>query len=376
MSSVAIAPAHAPVRVATERERGNARRLSAALASRVYLPACMIAAVAILLIGIGWASDWGGKDFAGSVVSLRAIVAGPITLAIIGVFLVVERVRPAQRRPLVARGHRHDVLYTLLNATLVVPLVTGLALSFQHVARESVPWIVLPRMGPVPRWVAIAAIFVAMDGCNWFVHLANHRVRMLWRFHELHHSQEDMSVLTVFRTHPLVHVSYVLALIPGMVLVANGAVSATLLVVYGAMVAFAHSNTRLGFGPLERIFVSPNYHRIHHMVDGPQDVNLGFAFTIWDQLFRRAVFPTEATIRAETGLPGRPLVVEQAGPRPRHFSVFAAQLVAPFRPMDVRTDLPPVRSETRHDEPRPIGSRPVEGLRASSASDPIPERVR
>ena len=47
-----------------------------------------------------------------------------------------------------------------------------------------------------------------MDGCNWFVHLANHRVRMLWRFHELHHSQEDMSVLTVFRTHPLIHVSY------------------------------------------------------------------------------------------------------------------------------------------------------------------------
>ena len=61
----------------------------------------------------------------------------------------------------------------------------------------------------------IALIFVAMDACNWFAHLANHRVRMLWRFHELHHSQEDMSVLTVFRTHPLIHVSYLVALIPG-----------------------------------------------------------------------------------------------------------------------------------------------------------------
>ena len=67
----------------------------------------------------------------------------------------------------------------------------------------------------MPRWAAIAVIVVAMDACNWFVHLANHRVRMLWRFHELHHSQEDMSVLTVFRTHPLIHVSYLLALIPG-----------------------------------------------------------------------------------------------------------------------------------------------------------------
>ena len=84
-------------------------------------------------------------------------------------------------------------------------------------------------------------------------------------------------MLTVFRTHPLIHFSYLVALLPGVVLLANGAMSITVLVVYGAIVAFAHSNTRLGFGPLERIFVSPNFHRIHHKVDGPADVNMGFA---------------------------------------------------------------------------------------------------
>ena len=202
---------------------------------------------------------------------------GPLTLIFLGVFLVVERLRPAQRRPIFARGYRQDVLYTVLNATLVVPLVIALSLSFSEVARKSLPWIVLPKFGTVPRWGAIAVIFVAMDGLNWFAHLANHRVQMLWRFHELHHSQEDMSVLTVFRTHPLIHVSYLIALIPGIVLLANGALPTTLFVIYGGSVAFAHSNTNLGFGPLGRIFVSPNFHRIHHKLDGPQDVNLGFA---------------------------------------------------------------------------------------------------
>jgi len=173
---------------------------------------------------------------------------------------------------------------------------------------------------------------VAMDACNWLAHLANHRIHALWRFHELHHSQEDMSVLTVFRTHPLIHVSYLVALVPAIVLLASGTMPTVLLVVYGAIVAFAHSNTNLGFGPLDRILVSPNFHRIHHRLDGRQDVNLGFAFSIWDQLFHRAVFPTEATISAPTGLPGRPLIVEQAGSRPRHLAVFAAQLLAPFRP--------------------------------------------
>ena len=316
------------------RNDGRSHGPRPALSSRVYVPALSVAAIAGVLCVLGWSSDFGGARVSSAVANLRVTVIGPASLVIIGVILVVERVRPAQRRPLIARGHRQDFLFAILNATLVIPLVAVLSLAFSHAARTALPWIVLPRNAAVPGWAATAVIFVAMDWCNWFAHLANHRIRMLWRFHELHHSQEDMSVLTVFRTHPLIHVSYLIALVPAIVLLANGAMPTTLLVVYAAIVAFAHSNTNLGFGPLDRIFVSPNFHRIHHKVDGPQDVNLGFALTIWDQLFKRAVFATEETIRTDTGLPGRPLIVEQAGSRPHHFAVFAAQLVAPFRPMN------------------------------------------
>jgi sterol desaturase/sphingolipid hydroxylase (fatty acid hydroxylase superfamily) len=299
---------------------------------------------AAVLIGFGWATNWGGTSYAGSVSALRVIVLGPLTLAIIGPILILERVRPAQRRPLVARGHRQDVLYTLLNVALVAPLVTALTLSFAELFNRALPWLVLPHMGLVPRWVAVAVIFVAMDGCNWFVHLINHRVRTLWRFHELHHSQEDLNALSVFRTHPFLHVSYVLALLPGVILLHNGVVSAFLLVLYGGWVALAHSNTNLTFGPLGRVIVSPNYHRIHHRLDGAQDVNLGFVLTIWDQLFHRAVFPTPETVRIDTGIPGRPLAVEQEGPRPRHLAVLMAQLAGPFRPMREPVDLPTIRN--------------------------------
>jgi sterol desaturase/sphingolipid hydroxylase (fatty acid hydroxylase superfamily) len=356
LTVVAVRVGSASSAPAEDTGRGTNGRL--ALSSRVYLPACSIAVLAAVLVGIGWSSGFGGEGLAASMSSLRVVVIGPTSLLIIGVFLVAERVRPAQRRPLVARGHRQDLLFTVFYAALVVPLVAGLAVSFSVIAVRALPWIVLPRLGMVPRWGAVAVIFVVMDGCNWLAHLANHRVRVLWRFHELHHSQEDMSVLTVFRTHPLIHVSYLIALLPGLVLLANGVLSTTLLVIYAAILAFAHSNTNLGFGPLGRIFVSPNYHRIHHKLDGPQDVNLGFALTIWDQLFHRAVFPTEDTIRADTGLPGRPLIVEQAGPRPRHLLVFAAQLIAPFRPMNACTDLPPIRAESHHrDAEAPLVSR-------------------
>ncbi|HXC76206.1 MAG TPA: sterol desaturase family protein [Candidatus Acidoferrum sp.] len=343
-----------------EKPRNRALARVRPLSERVYLPALSVAGLAVALVGIGWSTRWGGARFGSSLASLRVILVGPLSLAIIAVFLVVERLRPAQRRSMFARGYRQDALYTILNATLVAPLVVGLTLSFSEVARRVVPWIVLPRIGVLPHWGAVALLFVAMDFCNWLAHLANHRVRVLWRFHELHHSQEDMSVLTVFRTHPLIHVSYLIALVPGIVLVANGALTSSLLVVYAAIVAFAHSNTNLGFGPLGRIVVSPNYHRIHHKVDGAQDVNLGFALTIWDQLFGRAIFPTEETIRTDTGLPGRPLVVEQAPVRHRHLAVFAAQLIAPFRPMNTLTDLPPVqRRGADRASVVPQGARPA-----------------
>ena len=361
MTSVLTAPNQSPSRPALRGPGWSAKRVWAACRSRVYLPACSIAVIAAVLVGIGWSRDWGGAAFAQSLTSLRVVIVGPATLAIIAVFLVTERLWPAQQRPIFARGYRHDLLLTGMNALLVAPLVTALTLSFVDVMRRSLPWIVLPKIGMLPRWSAIALIFVAMDFCNWSAHYANHRYRMLWRFHELHHSQEDMNVLTVFRTHPLIHVSYLIALIPGVVLLANGALSITMLVIYGGIVAFAHSNTRLGFGPLGRIFVSPNYHRIHHKLDGPQDVNLGFALTIWDQLFHHAVFPTEETIRTDTGLPGRPLIVEQAGEQPHHLAVLGRQLLAPFRSADDRSSSPSRRGAS------------LFGMESQSRSRDLPE---
>jgi sterol desaturase/sphingolipid hydroxylase (fatty acid hydroxylase superfamily) len=327
--------------------RTAGRKVWDGVSSRIYLPALLVPTFALLLVGVGWATRWGGADFAGSLTSLRVVTIGPLAAAMIVLCLVVERVRPAQRRPLVARGHRHDVLFTVLNVVVALPLITALTLSLSGVVQRVAPWVVLPRFGVVPRWGAIILILVAMDGCNWLVHLANHRVRMLWRFHEVHHSQEDMNVLTVFRTHPLIHVSYVLAVVPALVLLSNGELPSLLLAGYGGAVAFAHSNTNLSFGPLGRVFVSPNYHRIHHRLRGPQDVNLGFTLTIWDQLFHRAVFPTPETIRADTGLPQRPLRIEQQGPRPHHLKVLAAQLVGPFRPLNETVALASIRESTR-----------------------------
>jgi hypothetical protein len=73
------------------------------LTSRLYVPALSIVVIAAVLVAIGWSSRWGGTGFGTAMTSLRVVVVGPATLALLAVFLVVERLRPAQLRPKFAR---------------------------------------------------------------------------------------------------------------------------------------------------------------------------------------------------------------------------------------------------------------------------------
>ena len=77
------------------------------LVSRVYLPALAITAAGAVLIAIGWVSNWGGANFAGTLTSLRIVAIGPASLIIVGLFMIAERVWPAQQgRSPFARGYR------------------------------------------------------------------------------------------------------------------------------------------------------------------------------------------------------------------------------------------------------------------------------
>jgi sterol desaturase/sphingolipid hydroxylase (fatty acid hydroxylase superfamily) len=54
-----------------------------------------------------------------------------------------------------------------------------------------------------------------MDGANWLAHFADHWLGFRWRFHALHHSQEELSVLSSLRAHPLMHTTgFLLATVP------------------------------------------------------------------------------------------------------------------------------------------------------------------
>jgi sterol desaturase/sphingolipid hydroxylase (fatty acid hydroxylase superfamily) len=306
------------------------RRQALLSGRRLYLPTLLTAAAAAWLSWRGW-SDL-RPDVAGAVGAGQFQFAGPVVLGFVAAVCAVEHFFPAQRRPLLARGHLLDLCYVAFYALLVVPLVVLIGSGFAGLLARAAPWLVIPALPGVPRWCFVVAAVLGIDAADWLSHLANHRITAMWRLHAVHHSQEELSILTTFRAHPLVHVSFLLSAIPVLAVASNTATPAVVLTVYACLGSLPHANVRWTYGPAGRVLISPAYHRLHHAATGRLDINLGTVFAVWDVLSRRAVFPARGQAVIATGLAGRPVPVEQSGGRPRLGRTMLSQLAEPFTP--------------------------------------------
>ena len=261
----------------------------------------------------------------------RAELAAPLLVALVVVTGICERIWPAERRPVLARGHVQDACFLALHAVVVIPLMTLLSFGAAALIGGHAGWIELRSTGHWPGWLLMPLTVVAMDGANWLAHYADHRLGPLWRFHALHHSQEELSVLTSFRAHPLMHTTgFLLATVPVVVLMPTRPIAPVLITIYVCIGTLQHANLRWTFGPVGRVLVSPAYHRLHHAPD-TQRVNLGVVLTIWDILAGRARFPSRSDAVGRTGLDGRPIPVEQDDSAGLLLLLLGEQLIEPFQ---------------------------------------------
>jgi sterol desaturase/sphingolipid hydroxylase (fatty acid hydroxylase superfamily) len=138
---------------------------------------------------------------------------------------------------------------------------------------------------------AIVITFFVLDFFGgWLVHMVQHKTASLWRFHIVHHSDNNVDVTTGLRHHPVESVLRGVFFLAG-VLVAGAPIYAvmiyqTILVLF---VQFTHANIHLPKW-LDRgmsyLLVSPNMHKVHHHWMQPYtDSNYGAVLAIWDRLF-------------------------------------------------------------------------------------------
>jgi sterol desaturase/sphingolipid hydroxylase (fatty acid hydroxylase superfamily) len=298
---------------------------------RLCLASFVVAGITALILWAAVASLL-PQGHLGTVLSAgRAELAAPLLIGLVVATGICERIWPAERRPVLARGHVQDACYLALHAIVVIPLMTLLSVGAAALIGDHAGWIELRSTGQWPGWLLVPVTIVAMDFANWLAHYADHRFDALWRFHALHHSQEELSVLTSFRAHPLMHTTgFILATIPVVVLMPTRPIAPVLITIYVCIGTLQHANLRWTFGPLGRVIVSPAYHRLHHDREN-QAVNLGVVLTVWDVLTRCAVFPARGDAVGRTGLDGRPVPVEQDGSAGPALKLVAEQLIEPFQ---------------------------------------------
>lgn len=139
--------------------------------------------------------------------------------------------------------------------------------------------------------VRVAASILILDFVAYGWHRANHRFRLLWRFHAVHHSDRIFDVSTAVRFHPgelLISLGIRLLIVLAFGLPVVGLL--VFEVLYGFFNFFEHGNVRLP-QTMERwlavIFVTPALHRKHHSVK-LQELNRNFStiFSYWDRIFR------------------------------------------------------------------------------------------
>lgn len=145
------------------------------------------------------------------------------------------------------------------------------------------------------------ALFIIGDFSRYILHRLMHILPFLWKIHQVHHSAEVLNPLTFYRVHPIenilfgVRYSLVVGVITGAFIYLFGANIGLLEIVGANIFVFAsgvlganlrHSHIPLRYGDfLEKIFISPYQHQLHHSVEFTHK-NFGGTLALWDFMFK------------------------------------------------------------------------------------------
>jgi sterol desaturase/sphingolipid hydroxylase (fatty acid hydroxylase superfamily) len=198
-------------------------------------------------------------------------------------------------------------LFSLLGGGLMI----GWALVAANTVSDWTSTALSSAMGPVSpvnlpgACVAILStvlLFLAYEFAYWLDHCLMHRFDWSWEIHKVHHSADTLSLLTIFRVHPLETIGFynlvALAMgITGGVLhfvfgpaatpLTLGGTNAIMLVSAILIVHLQHSHLWIHYGPVwGRLILGPAHHQIHHSSD-PRHFNRNFGnvLTVFDRLF-------------------------------------------------------------------------------------------
>jgi sterol desaturase/sphingolipid hydroxylase (fatty acid hydroxylase superfamily) len=209
----------------------------------------------------------------------------------VGVIYVLESRAGADPARYRTRNFAIDVLYTLFYKGGFYTVVVLAAVT--NVLGARLDFLQLNLLGHLHWTVGLLLFWIAGDFVTYWWHRLQHAVPFLWAFHSVHHSQEELTLLTASRRHPLENLSMDVILYFGVFHLLLGIPTRGWMPLAALITCFAavqHAQLDWRFGPLQRILAGPRFHAFHHSAKPEHaNANFGFLFSCWDYLFGTAV---------------------------------------------------------------------------------------
>ena len=219
-----------------------------------------------------------------------------------------------------------NLFFTLTTVVVNFAMATVLLRTSDWVVRERFG--VLHWLPTMPLWLSVLLGVLLLDLLGAYAaHWAEHRVRWMWRFHLIHHTDTHVDTTTANRHHPGESVIRFAFTTVGVAVVGAPIAVVFLYQSLSALLSqFNHANIRVP-AALDRVLswviVTPGMHRVHHHYVLPYtDTNFGNIFSIWDRLF--GTFARKDNAELVYGI--------DTHPDPAEHSRIGALLRIPFQP--------------------------------------------
>lgn len=143
----------------------------------------------------------------------------------------------------------------------------------------------IPWQIPINTWTTLLCL-VLVDLVYYWEHVIEHKVRILWSYHSIHHSSPIYNYTTAMR---VAFIDSFIAWVFYAPLVIIGFNPYIVLLCFLVMLTYQfwlHTEIIGKLGWFEKIFMTPSQHRVHHGSDDIYlDKNFGALFSIWDRMF-------------------------------------------------------------------------------------------
>jgi sterol desaturase/sphingolipid hydroxylase (fatty acid hydroxylase superfamily) len=205
-----------------------------------------------------------------------------VLFLILALFIVIENIFP-NREQKNWKGYVKNLSMGAINTATVAMIFSGWLVAIASARQTS------GIISNLSFWPKIILTLVILDCFIYWWHRFNHQIPWLWRFHQVHHTDQSVNASSALRFHvgeiilsTLVRAPVIYLLGPTPVILIINEIIVT------GFAIFHHANYNLTKEKLfERIIITPYLHQVHHSEKRDEhDSNYGVLFSFWDRIFK------------------------------------------------------------------------------------------